>query len=195
MEAQKLGVYRETAPGEQRVALLPASVRNVRARGLAVWVETGAGARVGISDGHYARAGAGIVTRDQLFTAADVLVGARAPNVPLDHRFRDGQILICLLEPLRTPGLTWHWANQGLTTVAMDLLPPGFAVTPPLTATSAGYAGAVVALLEHLVRDGVLVIDLEDSLTAAIVVTHHREVLHDETWRRIRAEIALAGLP
>jgi NAD(P) transhydrogenase subunit alpha len=121
---QTVGVYSETAPGERRVAVVPAAVRSILDLGLAVVVETGAGCEAWFPDSAYARAGARTVPRAEVFDAADILIGVRPPNIAATHRFRAGQALICLLQPLYVPDLIRRWAEQGLTMIAADLLPP-----------------------------------------------------------------------
>ncbi|WP_238008524.1 NAD(P) transhydrogenase subunit alpha [Dactylosporangium sp. AC04546] len=354
MAHQTVGVYSETAPGERRVALVPAAVGSVLDLGLAVVVETGAGRGAWFPDSAYTRAGARTVPRAELFDAADILIGVRPPNVAATHRFRAGQALVCLLQPLHVPDLIRRWAGQGLTTIAADLMPPtpgragpmdlfaaqeriaGYQATlsaaglfgrclaepgpgPPArvlvvgrgpaglqaaatarrlgavvhvraarpgsgaarpgfgadlaasvrgsdivivtaetpggqppelvsarsirsmrpgsvvldttagalgravelaqpggtrvvepgvtvvgddnlasrtpTGASTAYATSVAALLTHLVRDGALSIDRTDPAQAAVVVTHHRDVLNDAVWQRILDQISLAGLP
>jgi NAD(P) transhydrogenase subunit alpha len=58
----KVGVAKETAPGERRVALVPEAVEKLRAADLSVLVERGAGAEAWFPDIDYAEAGAKIVT-------------------------------------------------------------------------------------------------------------------------------------
>lgn len=147
MAAQHVGVYAETAPGERRVALAPDTVGQLRALGFRVLVETGAGRHAYLPDASYANAGALIVPRTNLLQLADVLVGIRAPNVPPTHRFRAGQILMCLLRPQRIPLLIRRWAEQGVTAIAMDLAPD---TAPQLGALAsqeriAGYQAALTA--------------------------------------------------
>jgi NAD/NADP transhydrogenase alpha subunit len=195
MPSHSVGVYRETKPGERRVALVPQAVPRIQSLGLDVLIESTAGRAAGFADDRYADSGARIMSRHDLFDRADILVGVCAPNVPLMHRFRSGQFLICVLQPLRIPPLVRHWAHQGLTAMAVDLLPPGFSRVPVVTAGSDEYAETVVALLGHLVREGTVTIDLADPIQAAIVVTYRRNVVNDAVWQLILDEIGLAGLP
>ncbi|MGW4490323.1 hypothetical protein ACWEOE_41770 [Amycolatopsis sp. NPDC004368] len=195
MTAQTIGVYTEDTPGERRVALVPAIVRRIRGLGLDVLIESGAGRRTGIPDDSYTAMGARLVPRQDLFDTATMLAGVRLPVNPFGHRFRRGHALLCLMQPLRIPLRIRDWADQGLTAIALDLLPPTFSSIRPAHAGSEDYATIVADLLEHLVRDGVLTIDLSDPLQSTIVVTHDRHVLNSAVWQRILAEIAIAGLP
>ena len=68
----KVGVAKETAPGERRVALVPEALGKLTAAGLEVLVERGAGAGAAIPDSAYADAGATVVSTDDLYAQADV---------------------------------------------------------------------------------------------------------------------------
>ena len=57
----KIGIPRETAPGERRVALIPETVKKLAAKKIETVVETGAGAASSFSDEEYTAAGATIV--------------------------------------------------------------------------------------------------------------------------------------
>ena len=59
----KVSVVKETAPGERRVALVPEAVVKLRAAGLEVLVESGAGDGAWLTDDAYAEAGASVVSR------------------------------------------------------------------------------------------------------------------------------------
>ncbi|MEV0567756.1 NAD-binding protein [Dactylosporangium sp. NPDC050588] len=150
MAHQTVGVYSETAPGERRVAVVPAAVRSILDLGLVVVVETGAGCAAWFPDADYARAGATPVPRAEVFDTADILIGVRPPNVAATHRFRAGQALICLLRPLCVPDLVRRWAEQGLTIIAADLMPPTPGHTGPMDFLGAqervaGYQAALTA--------------------------------------------------
>lgn len=150
MASQTIGVYKETAPGERRVALIPETIGQIRALGLDVLIETGAGNAAGFPDIGYVHAGAKIVSWSELFATADILVGVQKPNPPLAHRYRAGQILIGLLDPLRCPLLVRGWADQKITAISLDMLPPSLSHATPMDAVASqaqltGYTAALVA--------------------------------------------------
>ena len=60
----KVGVARETAAGERRVALVPEALGKLTAAGLEILVEAGAGAGAMIPDEAFANAGARVVATD-----------------------------------------------------------------------------------------------------------------------------------
>ncbi|HEX5149698.1 MAG TPA: hypothetical protein VFW02_11490, partial [Candidatus Limnocylindrales bacterium] len=70
----KVGVAKETAPGERRVALVPEVLGKLNAAGLDVLVETGAGAGAAIPDSAFAEAGATIVSTAELLAQSDVIL-------------------------------------------------------------------------------------------------------------------------
>jgi NAD(P) transhydrogenase subunit alpha len=58
-----IGVPRETAPGETRVAVTPETAKKLKAQGSTIRVESGAGVAASVTDAAYAAAGAEIVDR------------------------------------------------------------------------------------------------------------------------------------
>ena len=70
----KVGVAKETAPGERRVALVPEVLGKLKAAGLEILVERGAGAGSSIPDSAYQEAGATVVSTDDLYGDADAIL-------------------------------------------------------------------------------------------------------------------------
>jgi NAD(P) transhydrogenase subunit alpha len=125
-----IAVARETLPGEKRVALVPALLPMLTKAGLEVWIETGAGETAGFPDRLFVDKGAKIVaSRDELFAGADVIlqvraVGANAEAAAADlPRFRAGQVLIAMCDPLSCPQPAAELAKRGTTIFALELLP------------------------------------------------------------------------
>jgi H+-translocating NAD(P) transhydrogenase subunit alpha len=114
---------RETAPGEQRVALVPESVPVLARAQVHVLVESGAGTAACFSDDAYERAGAGVVSRDEAIDRAGVLVSVGAPGSDLIGRLRPGQAVIGMLRPLVQPDLVRQLAEAGVTAISLDGLP------------------------------------------------------------------------
>ena len=90
----RVGVPRETAPGERRVALVPESIR--RLTGVEVVVETGAGAAAGADDDAFRDTGATIGDP----WAADVVAKVGKPSPEEGARLQPGTVLIGFLQPL-----------------------------------------------------------------------------------------------
>ena len=77
-----VGVLRETAPGERRVALTPDGVARLLKLGYAVTVEAGAGAGAWFDDASYVQAGATVGDTDAVMSGSDILVGVQPPDPP-----------------------------------------------------------------------------------------------------------------
>jgi NAD(P) transhydrogenase subunit alpha len=74
-----VGVVRETAAGERRVALAPDGVTRLQAAGVTVLVESGAGQAAWYPDSAYAAAGATLVNHEQVYADTDVLLCVQPP--------------------------------------------------------------------------------------------------------------------
>jgi len=119
----KVGVARETAPGERRVALVPEALGRLVSAGHEILVEAGAGAGCFLPDQAYAEAGATVLPTDELYAQAEVILRVQKPSAEEVARLRSGQILIGFLQPLLDPGLMATLAERGVTAVSLDLIP------------------------------------------------------------------------
>jgi NAD(P) transhydrogenase subunit alpha len=119
----KIGVARETAPGERRVALVPDALAKLTATGAEVLVESGAGLGALIPDSAFVDAGATIVSTDELYKSADVVVRVQKPSEAEVGRLRSGQAVVGLLQPLLDPKLMARLAGQGVTAISLDAIP------------------------------------------------------------------------
>ena len=117
----RIGVPRESRPGETRVAATPKTVEQIRALGYAVFLESGAGAASSFEDSAYVRAGADVI--DDAVWNSDVLLKVNAPSEEEIARLRPGQVVISLLAPALNPALVERLAAQGVTALAMDAVP------------------------------------------------------------------------
>ena len=124
-----VGVPRETFPGERRVALTPRACGVLGKAGLATIVEYSAGIEAGFTDEEYARHGAQLSSRAEVFTSAGVIVQARTPGANPDHgradlaHLRPGQILIGFGNPLEALRENLDLAEAGVSYLAMELIP------------------------------------------------------------------------
>ncbi len=117
----KVGIPRETWPGETRVALVPAAVAGLLKAGLDVAIEQGAGTAAGFTDDAYLAQGASVVGRAEAF-AADILVQVRAtPGDPA--LLRSGQTVIGFADPLGAPDGVRAIAATGASLLSMELMP------------------------------------------------------------------------
>ena len=145
-----VGVLKETAPGEQRVAVVPESVPVLARAGVRVLVEQGAGAAAWFADAAYERAGATVAGRDEVVGGADVLVGVGMPTPELIARLRAGQAVIGMLRPLVQPDLARQLARAGVTAISLDGLPRTVSRAQSMDALTsqanvAGYKAVLVA--------------------------------------------------
>ncbi|MFN8624118.1 MAG: NAD(P) transhydrogenase subunit alpha, partial [Chloroflexota bacterium] len=119
----KVAVPKETAPNERRVALVPEVIGKLTKAGLEVLVESGAGAGSSFPDSAYADAGAKVVSTDQLYSSADVLLRVQKPSAADIKQMHQGQTVIGLLQPLIDPQTAKALADQGVTAISLDALP------------------------------------------------------------------------
>jgi len=74
----RVGIPKETLPGETRVAVIPAAIPSLVKAGLDVAVESGAGAAAGFPDETYQSQGASVISRPELFGTSDIVLQVRA---------------------------------------------------------------------------------------------------------------------
>ena len=119
----KVGVAREAAPGERRVALVPEALGKLTAAGLEILVEAGAGSGAQIPDEQFAEAGAKVVPTAELYAQSDVILRVQKPTESEAKILRKGQVLVGLLQPLLDPGLMQALADGGVTAISLDAIP------------------------------------------------------------------------
>lgn len=117
-----LGVARETAPGERRVALVPESVSRLARAGLRVLIERGAGASAGFPDAAYEAAGATLAGDAAAALGANVVARVHRPTPEDAARMQPGAVLICLVGA-RGDGALASLAARGVTTLALERVP------------------------------------------------------------------------
>lgn len=118
----RIGVPRETAPGETRVSLLPAEVSVLIDAGHTLLVEHRAGASLSLPDEAYSSAGALMVDRVAVFGDAELLVKVEPPMVEELQLFSGGQVLMAFLDLPARPGFGSSLAEAGVTPVPLETL-------------------------------------------------------------------------
>ena len=118
--AVRIGVPKETVPGEHRVALVPEVVKKLVAKGAVVTVEPGAGAGALIPDEAYAEAGASLGTD---VWSADVVAVVAPPSPERIASLQPSQLLVGFLAPLSSPQTAKALAASGVTALAMEAIP------------------------------------------------------------------------
>ncbi len=120
----KIGAPKETEAGENRVAMTPASAKDLQKLGYDCVIETGAGTAAGFSDAAYKEAGVQVVkTAAALFKAADIVAKVRPPTEAEAKRLRDGQTLISFFYPGQNEALMDLAKSKGANVIAMDMVP------------------------------------------------------------------------
>jgi len=144
----KVGVPRETVPGERRVALVPEAVAKLTKGGTEVVVESGAGLGSGHDDAAYRTAGATIADRAAAF-AADLVVKVQKPSTEEVGLLREGAALIATLQPLTNAELVRALAARRTTSLSMDAIPRVTRAQPMDSLSSqsniAGYKAVLMA--------------------------------------------------
>jgi H+-translocating NAD(P) transhydrogenase subunit alpha len=120
----KIAVPRETAEGETRVALTPATAQALMTDGVEVIVEAGAGDASFISDEAFTEVGATIVPDvGALYSQADVIVRVGRPSDEEIGMLHAGTVVIGTLGTLSNPQLAAALAKTGATAISMDAIP------------------------------------------------------------------------
>ena len=121
---QRIGVPRETFPGEKRVATVPEAVVKLIKLGFQVVVETGAGEQANFSDDDYREAGASIAgSTVDLWNGSDIVFKMRGPTPGEVALMHEGQTLIGFIWPAQNPELMQQLADRKVTVLSIDALP------------------------------------------------------------------------
>jgi NAD(P) transhydrogenase subunit alpha len=150
----KVGVAKERAPGERRVALVPEALGKLTAAGLDVLVEQGAGAGAAIPDSAYADAGATVVSTVELYGQSDIVLRVQKPTQSEIRVMRKGQAVLGLLQPLIDPQTAAALADQGITAISLDAIPRTLSRAQSMDALSSqanvgGYKAVLIAATEY----------------------------------------------
>ncbi len=132
-----VGVPKEIKLQENRVGLVPASVREVIRVGGSVLVEKNAGIGIGITDAQYQAAGAEVVdTADEVFARADLIVKVKELQPMECSRLREGQTLFTYLHLAPDPQQTRLLKEAGVTAIAYETVTQNDGGLPLLTPMS-----------------------------------------------------------
>ncbi|CAN5147983.1 Re/Si-specific NAD(P)(+) transhydrogenase subunit alpha [soil metagenome] len=116
-----IGVPRETAAGETRVAATPETVKKLKAQGHVLRIEAGAGIAASVTDEAYAAAGAEIVDRTAVYQT-ELLLKVKSPSADEIALIKPGTALVGMLNPFDRDGLQ-ALATAGLTAFALEAAP------------------------------------------------------------------------
>ncbi|MGD9736607.1 MAG: Re/Si-specific NAD(P)(+) transhydrogenase subunit alpha [Solirubrobacterales bacterium] len=148
----KIGVPKETAAGERRVALVPDVVKSLkRNEKLDVLVEAGAGVAAGHPDSQYTDAGAEIAAADAIW-GADVVLHVAVPGSEEIGRLKSGQVFISHLNPWVAAETNKALAAAGVTAFGMEAIPRTTRAQAmdalSSQAAAAGYAATLIGARE-----------------------------------------------
>ncbi len=116
------GVLKE-GERENRVSLLPAETAALIKLGLSVMIEEGAGLRAYATDQQYIAAGATIAPRRKVISASDLILTVNPPADDEISYYREGQLLLTVLDPMSNQVWIERARVRRLTVLALDLVP------------------------------------------------------------------------
>ncbi len=121
--ATRIAALAESAAGENRVAIIPETVKKYIALGADVAVESGAGVAAGIADADYAAAGATIGKRAEVVKGAGIILCIAPPDAKTLKGAGDGAWLVGALNPFGARDTIDTYAKAGLEALAMEWMP------------------------------------------------------------------------
>src|SRR4029078_1076493 len=152
----RIGIPKETHPGEKRVAATPQTIIKLKKLGFDVNVEASAGEGINALDGEYHEAGARIYEDVQkLYAGSDVIFKVLPPESGEADLIREGGWLIGFIWPGQNREILDRLAKRKTTVFAMDSV-PRITRAQKMDALSAmaniaGY-GAVIEAAAHFPR-------------------------------------------
>ena len=120
----RVGVPKESWPGENRSAMVPAHVEKLVRMGLQVSVGSGLGLMCGYADQDYLQAGATVENDDaKLLSSADVIVRVRPPSPEQVDCMNSGSIHVSFLDPFNQEPLIHRMSEKGITAISLEMIP------------------------------------------------------------------------
>ena len=114
----RIGVLKEPA-NENRVSLVPESVKKLLKIGFEVVIETDAGKNSHNIDNDYTNAGASVSTRSEAMSC-EIVICITPPDIT---KMDAGQILVCVADPFRNHDNVRVAASKGVSLMSMDMIP------------------------------------------------------------------------
>ena len=152
----QIGIPKETHPGENRVPIIPDTVKKLCHLGAEVLIEGGLGLGSGFRDKEYTEAGASISPdRTALFSNSDILLRLRKPDLSEVALMKSGCIHISYLDPFNEQELVQTLKERGVTSLSMEMIPRSTrSQKMDALSSQANLAGYVMVLLAaaHLPR-------------------------------------------
>ena len=120
----QIGVLKETHPGENRVAVIPDTVKKLVKLGAELTVEAGLGQGSGFADSEYADGGATVASgRNDILSQSDIILRIRKPEADDAGKLKQGCIHISYLDPFNEGALVDSLAQNGVSAISMEMIP------------------------------------------------------------------------
>jgi len=117
-----VGILKERSD-ENRVAMLPETVKDLISKKVTVWIESGAGAGAYASDDDYEAVGALVMNLEKMIKEADLLLRISPPEDEWLKLIREDQVWVGVLNPLSEKDLVKSLLSKKLTSFSMDIVP------------------------------------------------------------------------
>ncbi|MBD2858966.1 NAD(P) transhydrogenase subunit alpha [Spongiibacter sp. KMU-158] len=118
-----IGIPKELAQGENRVAIIPSDAKKLVRAGASVMIESGIGLGSGYSDNDYVEAGATVGERANVVSTADIVLRIAKPNIDEVKQLKAGCIHISYLDPFNEHDLIKAFRDQNVTAISMEMIP------------------------------------------------------------------------
>ncbi|GAC1527042.1 MAG: Re/Si-specific NAD(P)(+) transhydrogenase subunit alpha [Sediminibacterium sp.] len=117
-----VGILKEQQ-GEKRVSLLPEQAEALVKKDVQVLVESGAGACAFAADNTYLSRNVRVAGRNELLQQSDMVLSIHPLPEEAVANLKPGAIMIGVFQPLFNHGLMKQWAEKGITTFSLDMIP------------------------------------------------------------------------
>jgi NAD(P) transhydrogenase subunit alpha len=143
-----IGVVRETAPNERRVALVPELLKKLKSLGAGVVIQSGSGDPTHLPDSSFGDAVEKVPDAKSALARADIVFKVQPPTLDEIAAMREGTILLSILQPHTMPERTKALRDRKITAFAMELLPRTTrAQAMDILSSQAGMAGYKAVLI------------------------------------------------
>lgn len=170
----KIGIPKETAAHEKRVAIVPETVKKLAAKKIEAVVQSGAGLASSFVDAEYEAAGAKVVASfEDVVAAADTIVKVARPSDDELSKLKDGQALVTLIYALSSGDYVKKLAAKKGLSIALELIPrTTLAQAMDVLSSQANLAGywAVVAAAAKLPKIFPMLMTAAGTITPARVL-------------------------
>ncbi|MCK5069749.1 MAG: NAD(P)(+) transhydrogenase (Re/Si-specific) subunit alpha, partial [Desulfocapsa sp.] len=120
----KLAVLKETEEGENRVAVIPDSIKRLSKHGFEVLIETGAGLASGHSDQDYTDKGATILpSAEEIINQGDCIIKVRPPSMEEAEALKDGSFYVSIIQSTLRHDIVKKFQEKKIIAFGLDIIP------------------------------------------------------------------------